>query len=662
MKRKIALILVVALISTIIFGAVPARVNAVDEQEINDQYNSNSMLAQYSAAEITGMYRDFAEYLVSQLRNFNTDIAVGDYNLHKNVIGAIFFSVVTETPDLFYVFSTRFQTTANYSTGKVISIRPEYYFDIEDIPAEIEKFNNKADLFLSGVDPNWNDVIKARYLHDLLAHYTEYDTKYETINDADYEEFRREMRIYTAYGAIVEHNAVCEGYALAYNYLLSKLGIRGHYIQSIKQRHAWNMVEIDGKFYHVDITHDDPTYDNLGKVNHDNFFKSDNWFNNDNNDDHREWITNLKASDTSFDNAWWNSVNTMIYRYNGYDYFVNQHYTSSVYAALSRRSAATGAEEVITVLKTRWEVKGVPNAFWDRAFTYLTSDGTYLYFNDTENVFRMAINGTTVEKIYTKPSSNPNDIYGIAFKMDGNLYTTIKESPNVKDVIYQLNIHVQPPTTPTEASESTEVTESTGFTEPVYTTDTTDFTNPTDFTEPTSTENITSEATEPYSENYTSATEPITAAPTQPEIVKPTIINKSIKTYIKRKTSLTLKPAGSYKFSSSNKTVATVSSKGIITAKKKGKAIITAQKSSVIFKIVLTVKNPKLNYTKKTIKKNKSFKLKVTGGSGKIVYTTSNKKIATIRGKGKIIGKKKGKATITVKVCGLKLKCRVTVK
>ena len=662
MKRKIALILIVALLSTIIFGAVPAQVNAVDEKEINDQYNSDSMLAQYSAAEITGMYRDFAEYLVSELRMCNTDIAVGDYNLSKNVIGAIFFSVVTETPDLFYVFSTRFQTTANYSTGKVVSIRPEYYFDIEDIPAEIEKFNNKADYILSGVDPNWNDVIKARYLHDMLAHYTEYDTKYETINDKDYEEFRREMRIYTAYGAIVENNAVCEGYALAYNYLLSKVGIRGYYIQSIKQRHAWNMVQIDGRFYHVDITHDDPTYDTLGKVNHDNFFKSDNWFNNDNNDDHSEWITNLKADNTAFDNAWWNNVSTMIYRYNGYDYYVNQHYTSSVYAALSRRNASTGAEEVLTILRTRWAVKDIPNAFWDRAFSYLTSDGTYLYFNDTDNVYRMAINGTTVEKIYTEPSSNQNDIYGIAIKMDGNLYTTIKASPNVKDVIYQLNIQIQPPTTPTEPSESTEAAESTGFTDP---TDSTGFTNPTDLTEPTnpsSSENVTTEATEPFSENFTVATEPITAAPTQPETIEPTVVKKSIKTYIKRKTTLTLKPAGSYKFSSSNKNIATVSSKGVITAKKKGKAVITAKSSSVIFKVTLTVKNPKLNYTKKTIKKNKSFKLKVTGGSGKIIYITSNKKIATIKGKGKIIGKKKGKATITVKVCGLKLKCKVTVK
>ena len=46
----------------------------------------------------------------------------------------------------------------------------------------------------------------------------------------------------------------------------------------------------------------------------------------------------------------------------------------------------------------------------------------------------------------------------------------------------------------------------------------------------------------------------------------------------------------------------------------------------------------------------------------KAVYTSSNKKIATVSSKGVIKAKKKGKATITVKVGKKKVKCKVTVK
>ena len=115
-------------------------------------------------------------------------------------------------------------------------------------------------------------------------------------------------------------------------------------------------------------------------------------------------------------------------------------------------------------------------------------------------------------------------------------------------------------------------------------------------------------------------------------------------------------------YSTSNKKVATVTSKGTIKGKKAGKVIITAKSSKAIFKLTVTVKKPRLNYTKKTLKRKKSFKLKVIGGSGKITLKNSNGKVIKVKSSGKVIAKKKGKATITVKVCGLTLKCKITVK
>lgn len=634
--KKLAVLFVVSMMFGIIFCCAPAASAAEPEHEFTDQYDSDTMLADYSTAEIVAMYPEFSSYLAAELRSLHTDIDVRDYDFNNKDIGAIYFSVVCENPDIFYVFPISLETTSSFSTGKIVSIRPEFYFNIEDIPAKIKEFNAKVELMLSGIDMSWNDVTKARYLHDMLAQYTEYDTKYETISSSDYELYRVQMRIYTAFGAIVDNNAVCEGYAMAYRYLLSKAGVKSYYVQSVKKRHAWNLVEIGGKVYHVDITHDDPTYDNLGRVNHNNFLKSDNYINNDGDPEHVDWVTNLKASDTAYDNAWWNDVNTIIFRYNGYDYYVNQVYTSSIYAALTRRDISTGETEILKTLKTRWFVENEKDAFWERAFSYITSDGEYLYFNDTDSVYRMPVGSKIAEKIYTKPDSSTGDIYGIAFKTDGYLYTTIKNDPNAQDIIYKLGVQVQTPSVSDSSQDS-----STGATEPSL-----------------------GGATEPSSADITkpTETEPITALTTKETTPKPVTVKKSISTYIKRSVSLTLTPKANYKFTSSKKTVAKVSSKGVIKALKAGKTTITAKSATVVFKITVTVKNPKLNYTKKSIKNKKSFKLKVTGGSGKITFKTSNKKIATINSSGKVTAKKKGKATITVKVCGLTLKCKVTVK
>ena len=39
--------------------------------------------------------------------------------------------------------------------------------------------------------------------------------------------------------------------------------------------HIWNLIKIDGKWYHVDVTWDDPIMDKPGRVKHDNFLRSD---------------------------------------------------------------------------------------------------------------------------------------------------------------------------------------------------------------------------------------------------------------------------------------------------------------------------------------------------------------------------------------------------
>ncbi|MBQ6844006.1 MAG: type I pullulanase [Agathobacter sp.] len=123
-------------------------------------------------------------------------------------------------------------------------------------------------------------------------------------------------------------------------------------------------------------------------------------------------------------------------------------------------------------------------------------------------------------------------------------------------------------------------------------------------------------------------------------------------------------------WSSSNKKVATVTSKGVVTGKKAGTATITAKTSNgkkITCKV--TVKNPtvKLVKTKATIKVGKTTTIKIKStfpANDKVKsFTSSNKKIATVTSKGVVKGVKAGKATITVKMkSGATAKFVVTVK
>lgn len=115
-------------------------------------------------------------------------------------------------------------------------------------------------------------------------------------------------------------------------------------------------------------------------------------------------------------------------------------------------------------------------------------------------------------------------------------------------------------------------------------------------------------------------------------------------------------------WSSSKKSVATVTSKGKVTAKAKGTAVITAKVGSKKLTCKVTVETPKISKKTLTLNVKKSATLKVTGTKQKVKWSSSNTSVATVTSKGKVTAKKAGTATITAKVGTKKFTCKVTVK
>ena len=116
------------------------------------------------------------------------------------------------------------------------------------------------------------------------------------------------------------------------------------------------------------------------------------------------------------------------------------------------------------------------------------------------------------------------------------------------------------------------------------------------------------------------------------------------------------------KFTSSNKKVATVTSKGVIKAKKAGTATIKVKGADgKTYSCKVTVENPKINKKKLSLEVGKSYTLKISNTKQKVQWMTSDSNIATVTSKGKVKAVGAGKVKITAEVSGKKFTCTVTV-
>lgn len=159
---------------------------------------------------------------------------------------------------------------------------------------------------------------------------------------------------------------------------------------------------------------------------------------------------------------------------------------------------------------------------------------------------------------------------------------------------------------------------------------------------------------------------------TEPTNIELSTANTSMEIGETMKMSYRLLPVGSsatIRWSSSNENIATVDSKGIVTAKSEGNVTITAStangiEKSIDFTITPKVQNvslPSVVETTLGFAYQLEVEVRPTDAKADCVWSSSNTDIATVSSTGKVIGKKNGEVEITAKL-GDTLKATTTVR
>lgn len=255
---------------------------------------------------------------------------------------------------------------------------------------------------------------KAIILHDYLAVNCEYDTdnyNHNTIPDISY----------TIYGVFKKRIAVCQGYALAYKYLLNQCGINCYMVTSDNINHAWNMIELNGNYYQVDVTWDDPSWNLIGRACHNNMFRSDNAFTNHLKNGEKDWMVTKSyyitdpgtytATDTTYDNAFW-AGSTAPLVFDGDTCYYTAYDTTSHKASINKKSSAL--DDISASGSIFHEINGDG---YQGVFSGLFQTGGRLYYNDYNKICSIAMDGTDDETVFPKNESQTltGHIYGCAF-------------------------------------------------------------------------------------------------------------------------------------------------------------------------------------------------------------------------------------------------------
>ena len=308
------------------------------------------------------------------LANLTETLDMQEFGLTQEELKDIFGSILNSTPSFFYVGNTY---KIKLSAGKIVSFTPAYLYTAEEVTRLSAVYEQKVNEIVALVDPEMTDLQKLLFLNDYFCLEFQYDNTH-TVYDA--------LRFFT------EKTGVCQSYTLAFIAVLEKLDIPVTYAQSTAMNHIWNIVQLDGKWYHVDLTWNDPLSDRFGRALHENFLLSDSGIAQTG---HTGWTTpgNVVCTDTGYDRYFWKTIKTPFAAVKGGTYYIED-------GVIYRVDLKTQEKETVLTVPDKWQVQDKPGYYYGTSYSCLAGYDGCLFYTTPSAVYRYRLSAGTSELYY----------------------------------------------------------------------------------------------------------------------------------------------------------------------------------------------------------------------------------------------------------------------
>lgn len=330
------------------------------------------------------------EAIYNGLINADESISISQYSLTSNELSDIVDDIHQNEPMLFYFAGGyRYYMLSQY----VYSIIPNYSYDANAITEATAFVESEINAILATVPNGLSDLQKALYLHDYICTHFEYDLDYQN---------------YDIHVMLRDKKGVCQAYSLLYDALLERVGIDSRPVISNSLNHRWNEILIDGNWYQVDVTWDDPVSDLFSRARHEYFLLSDS-ASKLAHDNANDIVEDNPCSDSAFDNLPWHESNSSAAFVNGNVYMANGYDIQLV-------NLKTGKSSVVYSISNKWNLPG--GSYYTSSFMRLGTYGDKIIYNTDKMLMSLDLANMTSSVVYA-PELGDKNIYGIT--VSGNV-------------------------------------------------------------------------------------------------------------------------------------------------------------------------------------------------------------------------------------------------
>lgn len=249
MKKRLMIVLCCLVLLVQLLPVIPASANTVEPQAVSaDLYYCRAQLEDLpNSAALLYAYDRIVAGIDAVAEDI--DVVAGRYELTLDEFQLVLEAVRRDHTEQFWL-DTKYTYTKDTATGNILKMHPQYLIEGEELSDAKVAFEQAIQSYIGRLTPGMSEYEKEKALHDMLATQVTY---VETPLSR------------SAYGALVEGKAVCEGYAEALQCLLQRVGIQSVQVYGYgvnpqtggTENHAWNLVRIDGEYYLTDLTWND---------------------------------------------------------------------------------------------------------------------------------------------------------------------------------------------------------------------------------------------------------------------------------------------------------------------------------------------------------------------------------------------------------------------